>query len=130
MQLLPMRVKKYQRRFITLIEIMIVMILIALITGVLAVNFRGSLDEGKVFKTKAGIEKLEAILNLAVAKDPSLIERIQDKEVWQSVVRKSPLVQNPNDVLKDGWGGDYEVDVDDDKRIHVKSDAYDQYLKK
>ncbi len=50
--------KQYKRRYITLIEIMIVMFLIALITGVLAYNYRGSLDEGKAFKTKTGLAML------------------------------------------------------------------------
>lgn len=33
------------------------MFLIAMITGVIAYNYTGSLEEGKAFKTKAGIEK-------------------------------------------------------------------------
>lgn len=123
-----MTIKRLNRRFITLIEIMIVMILIALIGGVLAVNFRGSLEEGKIFKTKRGIEKLEAILNLAVAKDPELEDRIKEKDVWQSLVRKSPLVQNPKDLIKDGWGKDYDVDVVEG-RIKVTSEGYEEYKK-
>ena len=55
---------------------MIVMFLIALITGVIAYNYRGSLDEGKAFKTKAAIEKLETILNLRVSEDPGLQDSI------------------------------------------------------
>lgn len=124
-----MRMIIVKRRYITLIEIMIVMILIALITGVLAVNFRGSLEEGKIFKTKAGIEKLEAILNLAVAKDPDLIDRVREKEVWQSVVRKSPLTKNAKDVMKDGWGRDYEVEVDSEGHIKVTSPGLEDYRK-
>ena len=61
--------KKIKRRYITLIEIMIVMFLIALITGVVAYNYRGSLDEGKAFKTRAAIDKLETILNLKVSEN-------------------------------------------------------------
>ena len=49
---------KIKRHFVTLIEMMIVMFLIMLITGVIAYNYRGSLDEGKAFKTRAGIEKV------------------------------------------------------------------------
>lgn len=124
-----MKIKNVKRRFITLIEIMIVMILIALITGVLAVNFRGSLEEGKVFKTKTGIERLEAILNLAVAKDPDLIDKISEDDVWQEAVRKSALVQNPNDLIKDGWGKVYKVEVEGG-HIKVSSEGYEEFRKK
>ncbi len=43
------------KRCVTLIEMMIVMFLISLITGVIAYYYRGSLDEGKAFKTKAAL---------------------------------------------------------------------------
>ncbi|MGK5594430.1 MAG: type II secretion system protein [Parachlamydiaceae bacterium] len=124
-----MKVKKLNRRFITLVEIMIVMILIALITGVLAVNFRGSLEEGKVFKTKAGIDKLEAVLNLEAAKNPGLMDNITDRDVWQKVVRNSPLVQNPGDLIKDGWGQEYEVLLESDGRIKVSSRGLEKHEK-
>ncbi|KAF3363252.1 hypothetical protein PHSC3_000142 [Chlamydiales bacterium STE3] len=124
-----MKMKRLEKRFITLVEIMIVMILIALITGVLAVNFRGSLDEGKAFKTKAGMEKLEAVLNLEVAKSPRLMDNITDRDVWQTLVKQSPLVQNPNDVIKDGWGQEYEVSAEDG-RIKVTSAEYERYKEK
>ena len=49
---------------------MIVMFLIALITGVIAYNYRGTLEEGKAFKTKAAMEKIETILSLEIANHP------------------------------------------------------------
>lgn len=116
-----------RRRFITLIEIMIVMFLIALITGVLAYNYRGSLDEGKAFKTRAGAERLETILNLETSKDPRLLERVESD--WPNIVKNSPLVQNANDLIRDGWGYAYEVKVEDGK-ITVYSEKYDEYLHK
>lgn len=124
-----MNIRKLRKRFITLVEIMIVMILIALITGVLAVNFRGSLDEGKVFKTEAGMKKLEAILNLAVAKDPKLSDSISDPDVWQAQVKKSALVQNPNDLIKDGWGEEYKVEIEDGQ-IKIISKGLEDYQKR
>lgn len=120
-----MKIKILKKRFVTLIEMMIVMFLIALITGVIAYNYSGSLDEGKAFKTKAGIEKLETILNLEAAKDPSLLENISQ---WQDYIRSSPLVQNVNALTKDGWGYDYRVDVEDGV-IKVSSDKYSEYIK-
>lgn len=116
-----------KRRYITLIEIMIVMFLIALITGVIAYNYRGSLDEGKAFKTKAAIEKVETILNLKVSENPDLLNNIQSE--WGNVIRNSPLVSNPDALLKDGWGSPFEVYVDDRQVVRVRSPRYEDYAK-
>lgn len=116
-----------KRAYITLIEMMIVMFLIALITGVIAYNVKGSLDQGKVFKTKVGIEKVETILNLAIANEPDLANNIN--ESWRAVIKTSPLVQNPESLIKDGWGSDYDVRYEDG-RITVSSDAYNRYMNK
>jgi hypothetical protein len=119
-----MKMRIIRRAYITLIEMMIVMFLIALITGVIAYNVKGSLDQGKVFKTKVGMEKVETILNLAIANDPDLGSHI--KENWKAVVKTSPLVQNPDSLIKDGWGNDYDVNYDDGK-VTVRSEAYEKY---
>lgn len=118
-----------QRRFITLVEMMIVMFLIAMITGVIAYNYTGSLEEGKAFKTKAGMEKIKTILALDAA--GSDIDNI--KESWQTIVRNSPLVQNANELINDGWGVPYTVRTDESnngKEIVVFSQKYEDYLKK
>lgn len=121
-----MNIYKLQRRFVTLIEMMIVMFLIALITGVIAYNYRGSLDEGKAFKTKAGIEKLETILNLEVSKNPQVANQISSK--WQELIMTSPLVHDPKSLIKDGWGEEYQVTVDDDGAIRVSSKKFEDYI--
>lgn len=114
-----------RRRFVTLIEIMIVMFLIALITGVVAYNYRGSLEEGKAFKTKAGIEKLETILNLEIAKHPELAGSITSE--WQTLINTSPLVHDPKSLILDGWGQLYDVSLDDNGAVKVTSQKYDEY---
>jgi general secretion pathway protein G len=117
-----------KRRFVTLIEMMIVMFLIALITGVIAYNYRGSLDEGKAFKTKAGIEKLETILNLEVAKNPQY--RTQIATEWRRMITGSPLVHDPQSLIKDGWGEDYEVELNQETdAITVRSRKFEEYKK-
>lgn len=120
-----MNIHKLKRRFVTLIEMMIVMFLIALITGVIAYNYRGSLDEGKAFKTKAGIEKLETILNLEVSKNPQIANQITSK--WQEIILTSPLVHDPKSLIRDGWGEEYQVNVDDDGAIRVSSKRFEEY---
>lgn len=119
--------KTLRRRFVTLIEMMIVMFLIALITGVVAYNYRGSLEEGKAFKTKAGIEKLSTILNLAMADSPDLE---LGGNGWQEYIRQSPLVQDANSLMRDGWGNIYRVEVDQDAHVvTITSEKYESYRK-
>lgn len=103
--------KRIKKRAITLVEMMIVMFLIAMITGVIAYNYSGSLEEGKAFKTRAGIEKIQTIVSLYQAQNGS------DATDWKKMVEASPLVKNPKDLLKDGWGEDYQVDITEDKVI-------------
>jgi hypothetical protein len=119
---------KKRRHFVTLIEMMIVMFLIALITGVVAYNYRGTLEEGKAFKTKTGIEKLETILSLTLAENPSAD---LSGEGWKQYVAHSPLVQNAQALLKDGWGEDYTVNFNPEtNQIQVHSEKYEAYRRK
>lgn len=123
--------KKQRKRMhpLTLIEMMIVILLIALISGVLAYNLRGGLDEGKGFKTTQGIQKLEDILNYEVAKGTANLDTMSS--TWEDVVRHSPLVSKPKDLIQDGWGRTYQVSIEN-HTIVVKSTSpeYVEYLKK
>lgn len=121
-----MKCKKAKKRYITLVEMMIVMFLIAMITGVIAYNYTGSLDEGKAFKTKAGIEKIHTVLDLYLATHPE--EKTDIPSRWQDIIGKSQLVKNPSELKKDGWGGDYQVGVNNEGEIEVTSKKYDDYL--
>lgn len=114
-----------KRRFLTLIEIVIVMFLIAMITGVIAYNSIGTLEKGKAFKTEMGIERLTTILNLAAAEDPSVADNIEGK--WEMIVRQSPLVNKPSELIEDGWGEKYRVSLDENGNIQVSSRKYEEY---
>jgi len=103
---------------------MIVMFLIALITGVIAYNYRGSLEEGKAFKSKAGMEKIEMILSLRTAENPDLMDHIQTN--WPDIIRSDPLVKDPSSLIKDGWGQQYQVSVENNV-IKIRSQKYDDY---
>jgi len=119
--------KKCVRRNITLIEVMIVMFLIALILGAVAYNFQGAFEKGKAFKTETGMKRLEEILSISISENPYLEDDIQSN--WQSAVRQSPLVKNPQDLIKDGWGQEYDVKIEDG-RIKVISSRYDEYKRR
>jgi general secretion pathway protein G len=117
--------KSITRRFVTLIEMMIVMFLIALITGVVAYNYRGTLEEGKAFKTKQGIEKVQTILSLGMAENPTMDLSAGS---WQEYIKQSPMVQNANALVKDGWGYDYQVSFDPESNtIKVTSQKFEDY---
>ena len=117
------------KRFITLIEIMIVMILIAMITAVIAINYQGSLDEGRAFQTRTGIDKIETILTLKLANEPTAIDDIEQN--WQTYVKQSPLVKDPDKMVRDGWGDLYSVKIepqeDGTTKIVVDSKNLDAY---
>jgi len=119
--------KKCQRRNITLIEVMIVMFLIALIIGAVAYNYQGAFEKGKAFKTETGMKRLEEILTIQISENPALEENIETN--WKQAVRESPLVQNPDTLIKDGWGQEYEVKIEDN-RIQVTSERYNEYKRR
>lgn len=119
-----MRKHLRKRRNVTLIEMMIVMFLIALITGVVAYNYTGSLDKGKAFKTEQAMNRVENVLNLKMAEDPGFV--ISD---WKNAVTNSPLIQNPSSFLVDGWGQEFKVNADNGI-ISITSDKYEEYKKK
>ena len=120
--------KKVTRRYVTLIEMMIVMFLIALITGVVAYNYRATLEKGRLFKTEQGMEKLETVLLLKVAEDPNAWNDLETQ--WRVYVEGSPLVHKPKDLFKDGWGYDYKITVDRASgSIEIMSEGYENYLK-
>jgi type II secretory pathway pseudopilin PulG len=107
---------------------MIVMFLIAMITGVIAYNYTGSLDEGKAFKTKAGIEKIHTILDLHFAIHPEDKESVESK--WKTILDNSQLVKNARELEKDGWGDEFDVTDDSNGNIQITSKKYNEYLSK
>lgn len=127
-----MKQQKRKKRAITLIEMIIVMILIATITGAIAYNYRESLNEGKAFKTKEAMSRIETILAIYFAENPEELQKYQQGD-WKAIIRMSPLVKNPNDYINDGWGKPYEVIVSNDSgnaEIKVNSDEYNKYAAK
>ncbi|MBA3603379.1 MAG: general secretion pathway protein GspG [Parachlamydiaceae bacterium] len=104
---------------------MIVMFIIAMITGGLAYRYVGSLDESRAFKTKVAMERLSGILNLKLADDPEFISSLN---TWESVVEGSPLVNNSKDIKNDGWGNKFNVETDREGNILVTSRKYTDYI--
>lgn len=91
---------------LTLLEIMIVIVLIGIIGSVIGVNMKGSLDEGRAFKTKYAMEQIQDILLLEVAKGEDISTVINEKEKY---LRNSGMVKDVDKILKDGWGEEFQI---------------------
>ena len=98
--------KQRKKRALTLLEIMIVIVLIGIIGSVIGFNMKGSLDEGKAFKSRQAKEQITDILMLEVARGMSIEDVIAKRE---QVLANSGLVKKPKEFLKDGWGVEFEV---------------------
>ncbi|NGX54871.1 MAG: hypothetical protein KR126chlam2_00491 [Chlamydiae bacterium] len=116
--------KKKKKRAVTLIEIMIVIMLISLIGGALAFNMRGSMDQGRAFKSEQNIARVRDILLMADADGNLSTEEVVEK--WQFFVGKSPLV-DASKVIVDGWNQPLNVVKNDDDDIVVTSDRLSRY---
>lgn len=125
------RVYEKKKRPLTLLEIMIVILLIGLIGSVIGFNMKGSLDEGKAFKTRQAQEQIKDIFMLEIARGTSMDEVLADQERY---LEASGLVKNPSDFLKDGWNMPFEIKANGNKsgEIIVRSErlkVYDQKRK-
>ncbi len=111
--------KKKKKQAFTLLEIMMVIFIIGLVAGIVGYNMKGSLDKAKVFKTQQGIEKVRDILLLEIsAGDATVAEAVEHPA---DVLRRSKLVKNPDELIKDGWGEKLVVEADNDEIIKVYS---------
>ena len=116
-----------KKKTFTLLEIMIVIFLIGIIGSVIGYNMKGSLDEGKAFKSKQAMIKIQDLLELEIAKG-SEPEVVEDNPAHY--LQMSGMVKNGTKMLKDGWGKPIEVSVDTSGEVSVTSDAYDAYKAK
>ncbi len=118
--------KKHKIYAITLLEIMIVIVLIGIIGSVIGVNMKGSLDEGRAFKTTRAAQEIEDILMLEVAKGTPIDQVLAKKENY---LEYSGMVKNPKKLLKDGWGKDFRV-YERGGKIVARSDSLKAYRDK
>jgi len=110
----------------TLLEIMIVIFIIGIIGSVIGYNMRGSLDKGKAFKTKEGVNKLYEIVQLEEAQGNPLSADQDLETAIERLLTNSGLVRRPSDLMKDGWGNTYEF-KQDGKELRITSDKYESY---
>ncbi len=100
-----------KKRPVTLIEMMIVIMLIGLIGGALAVNMRGSMNKGRIFKTEQNISRVYDALMMEYAKgEIKTLQEIIDKR--ETILEKCPFVKDGNLLLKDAWGEELTFEID------------------
>ena len=111
---------KRKKRPITLLEIMVVILLIALIGSVVGYNMKGSMEKGKIFKTKQAVERIKEILYLEYNGGTTRnIKNINSE--WKEVIKESGLAKNEDALFQDAWGNSFTVTADDKGNITVVS---------
>ena len=103
----------------------IVMILIATITGALAISYQKSLDRGRLFATQQRAERLRAILSLHFAQHPEEVGKSLD---YVAVIDASGLgPPEAKDLLHDDWGQNFDIKIEGgnggDPKISIESAA-------
>lgn len=118
--------RRKKKQTLTLLEIMIVIFLIGIIGSVIGYNMKGSLEEGKAFKTETTMEKLHDILMLEVAKGFAIDDVVNN---IPSFLRNSGLIKDPDKLLVDGWNQKFEVHANQyGTDIVIRSTAHENYL--
>ena len=119
---------KKKKRAITLIEIMIVILLIGIIGGTLAFNMRGSMDQGRAFKSEQNMMRINDILMLESASRGRDLSEIVTS--WEEAVSRSPMVKNGAELCRDGWNRAFEVKVSDEDELKITSAKLEAFKKK
>lgn len=107
----------YQKKHMTLLEIMIVIVLIGVISGIVGVNIKGSMDKAKKAQMQLASEKLKNALMYAVTVEGKTPEEVKDKP--QEALENSPLVTK-NDIdkiLKDPWNQPFKIEIVNDEIV-------------
>ena len=96
---------------------MIVVLLIGIIGSVLGYNMKGSLDEGKAFKSREGAKQIRDIVLMQVDNDEELqnIIESEDDSAIEGALRASGLIVDPKKLLVDGWGNKYHYEIVDEE---------------
>ena len=110
------------KKHMTLIEIMIVMALIGIISGVIMYNMNGSIKKGKDFASNQKAKQILHVLQLEAmetSKDNS--EIVRD---WENIVKESPFFDKTlgDDITKDSYGNQFNVMLEEGEiKVLVRS---------
>ncbi len=116
-----------KKRTFTLLEIMIVIFLIGLIGGIVSYSMKGSLTEGKAFKTEQAIMRVKDLIELELARGATR-EQINGNLI--GFLKAQGVVKNVESLLKDGWGKPLKITVKDNDEIEITSADLETYKAK
>ncbi len=119
-----MKIKKMP---ITLLEIMIVIFIIGIIGSVIGRNMKGSLDEGRSFKSEQSSKQIYDLLTLQIANGESFEKIIKSPKDCLST---SGFISNPEKLFKDGWNKEFVIQKKiDEEDFVVYSEKWETFLK-
>ena len=116
---------KIEKKAITLLEMMIVIFIIGIIGSVVGYSMKGSLNEGRAFKSEQGSKQVYDILMLGLADGEKLTHIVRSPE---EVVEASGLIRNAKKMVKDGWNQKFQVRSVGNNDIVVYSPSWHKYL--
>lgn len=118
-----------RKQAITLMEVMVVIVLVGMISGVLAVNMKGSIRKGKIFQTEQQCMRVQEVLMMEYATSGLSLDQIVEDRA--AILKNSLLMPQGKDPLKDAWGDDLIVRISrEGDAIEVTSKLLDRYGKK
>lgn len=118
---------KWKRAF-TLMEIIIVIFLIGIISGVISYNMRGSIENGRAFRTEQAMTQIKDILEMEIAKAEFAPETIVQNPV--QFLTRSGFVKDPKKFAKDGWNQNFEITASPAGRVTIVSRKLQAYKAK
>jgi len=123
--------KKIQKRFITLLEIMIVIFLIGVIGGIIGINVKNSMQKAKATQTKIAAEKIKDALMYAIADGakPNDVKEHPEKHLIDSPLIKGSSSKEIEKLMTDGRGEKFKIKVKDNE-VFVESKYLNDLLEK
>jgi general secretion pathway protein G len=116
---------KRKKRALTLLEIMIVICLITLITGVIGYNMKGSLDKGKAFRSEQAKDQLRDMLLLALSEGKKMDTILSNPK---DTLKSLGLARDPDNLVKDGWNEEFLIRSNKGKNdFIISSKRLDKY---
>ena len=117
---------KIRKQAITLLEIMIVIFIIGIIGSVIGYNMKGSMDEGRAYRSEHGSKQVHDLLSLEFAKSDKELQEILG-DPTESLDRTG-FVSNPAKLMKDGWGQEYKIERLNEEEFTVRSEKWGTFL--
>lgn len=102
---------------------MIVIFLIGLIGSVIGYNMKGSLDEGRYFRTEHSAKQIRELLLLEVAKGTPIDEVVGNPWYY---LKQAGIVKDIKKIQKDGWDNEFKVTRRYSDDIKVTTAKYDE----